>query len=179
MGAMEPLSCNSTERSVATNGDETVVDLAVVFEALYATEWSSMVQLAVAMVDDRGRASEIVQDAFERLYLRWDRVGDRVAYVRTAVVNGCRSELRRRAVMRRHPPAPPATAAMPERNDELIRAVRRLGARQRIALTLRFYGDLTMDDIAAAMGVRPGTARSLVSRGLADLRKALAEENAR
>ena len=54
--------------------------------------------------------------------------------------------------------------------DALSAAFRRLPERQRAALVIRFYEDLRHDQIAEALGCRPGTAASLVSRGLARLR---------
>lgn len=141
------------------------------FESLFATELQPMLRLAVGLVDVHERAEEIVQDAFEKTLLAWPRLREPGAYLRTAVVNGCRSELRRRRVIRRHPVPEAATVELGESDARLLAALARLTPQRRIALTLRFYADLREADIAAAMGVRPGTVKSLISRGLADLRK--------
>ncbi len=155
----------------ADGADETAGD----FVSFFRREAEPMVRLAIGLVDRPERAEEIVQDAFERTLLAWDRLERPGAYLRTAVVNGCRSELRRRRVMRRH--ADPlvaeasATEAVAPRDAYLLDAVARLTPQRRIALTLRFYADLPEAEIARVMRVRVGTVKSLVSRGLADLRK--------
>lgn len=149
-----------------------VEPLVASFEALYALERDPLVRRAVVLVDDPERAAEIVHDAFEKLYLRWNRVADPGAYLQRAVVNGCHSELRRRAVRRRRPaPSPDEVPPVEGSDDELLAALGRLRPRQRLAVTLRYYDDLPDEAIAALLGSRPATVRSLVSRGLAELRK--------
>lgn len=141
------------------------------FDDLFADEAAPMVRLAISLVDSPERAEEIVQDAFEKTLVAWRRLDRPGAYLRSAVVNGCRSELRRRRVVRR--------AAQPPLDDQLaypadtylLDALARLTPRRRIALTLRFFADLPEADIADVMGARLGTVKSLISRGLADLRK--------
>jgi RNA polymerase sigma factor (sigma-70 family) len=174
-----------TPTAVVVMADVSAVDEPVEatasFGELYRNEWAPMVRLARSLVDDTYRAEEVVQDACERTLLRWDRLEDPRAYLRTCVVNGCRSELRRRSVRRRIDPVvlgrrtsadDGATAGVDAAADrELLAALERLRPNQRIALTLRFWLDLSEADIAAAMGVRPGTVKSLVSRGLAELRE--------
>ena len=118
----------------------------------------------------------MVQDAFCGLYRRWDRLADpsgALAYVRSSVLNGCRTALRRRALGRRvtatyQPPAGSAEAAVLSREErrEVMRAVRRLPDRQREALVLRFYLGLPDPEIARLMGIRPGTVRSATHRAL-------------
>jgi RNA polymerase sigma factor (sigma-70 family) len=147
------------------------------FALLYQSEWAGLVRLARNLLEDDHRAEEVVQDACERTLMRWGRVDDPGAYLRSCVVNGCRSEMRRRVVRRRIDP----TLRRADRTDdvaieaasdsELLRALATLGTNKRIALTLRFWLDMSEADIALTMGVRPGTVKSLVSRGLADLRK--------
>jgi len=146
------------------------VDEITDFASFFSREADPMVRLAIGLVDLPERAEEIVQDAFERTLLAWDRLQRPGAYLRTAVVNGCRSELRRRRVMRRHV-EPPAAEAVAPREAYLLDAIARLTPQRRIALTLRFYADLPEAEIARMMRVRVGTVKSLVSRGLADLRK--------
>lgn len=141
------------------------------FDALFDAEQGPMLRLAVSLVDTAERAEEIVQDAFERTLLAWRRLEHPGAYLRTCVVNGCRSELRRRRVTRRT--VVPVSAESTSTSDEyLLDAVAKLTPKRRIAVTLRFYEGLSDAQIAAVMGVRVGTVKSLVSRGLADLRKA-------
>ena len=73
-------------------------------EALYADHAVSLIRLAYLMLGDRAAAEDAVQDAFCGLYRQWDRLADpgrALGYVRTAVLNGCRSALRRRVTSRR------------------------------------------------------------------------------
>jgi RNA polymerase sigma factor (sigma-70 family) len=163
---MEPLAASVTTADVPPAD----VVRAHSFEQVFAAESAAMLRLAVGLVDMPERAEEIVQDAFEKTLLAWHRVRDPAAFLRTAVVNGCRSELRRRRVMRRHPLPSAGTTELDESDGALLAAIARLTPKRRIAITLRYYADLPEAEIAAAMGVRPGTVKSLISRALADLR---------
>ncbi len=129
-----------------------------------------MVRLATLLVDSQDTAEEVVQDCFVRLYPRFDRIDDPAAYLRRSVVNACRSAGRRRtlerALLRTDRPASVELGA-----DEILDALAGLPARQRAALVLRYYDDLPEADIAVVLGCRPGTVKSLISRGLARLRK--------
>ena len=130
-----------------------------------------MVRLARGLVDVIESAEEIVQDAFAKVFERWDRLGSPGGYLRTAVVNGARSELRKREVRRRIGLVqPPQTPAEP---DYLTDALKSLAPKRRTALVLRFYAGLSEREIAETMGVRPGTVKSLVSRGLTELREVI------
>lgn len=147
-------------------------------EDLYRVEHAGMVKLAHLLVGDRAVAEELVQDAFLRLRPRIDRVDDPGAYLRTIVVNLCRSAGRRQETARRHRaalarPDLVAPPPLPPDLDEVWLALRRLPARRRDALVLRYYADLSTDEVARLLGVRPPTARSLIHRGLASLKKEL------
>ena len=86
---------------MAGAGDDGTVD--PVFVALFEEHYESLVRLARLLVDDRGSGEEIVQDAFVRVWRRWARIDDPVRYMpRRPVVNGARSRLRHRAVIRRY-----------------------------------------------------------------------------
>lgn len=142
------------------------------FNELYRAEYGPMVRLARGLVDTQEAAEEVVQDAFAKVYDRWNRLDQPGGYLRTAVVNGARSELRKREVRRRiglRPFIPP----QPEDQDYLLDALDQLSPRQKTVLVLKFYADMTEQEIAQAMGVRPGTVKSATSRGLAELRKVI------
>jgi RNA polymerase sigma-70 factor (sigma-E family) len=143
--------------------------------ALYHAQAVGLIRLAYLMLGDRAAAEDVVQDAFCGLYRNWDRLTDSssaLPYVRSSVLNGCRSALRRRALGRRvtmyQPPAGSAEAAVlsREEREQVMRAVRQLPDRQREALVLRFYLDLPDPEIARVMGIRPGTVRSATHRAL-------------
>ncbi len=140
------------------------------FDDLYRAEYEPMVRLARGLVDAPAIAEEIVQDAFAKVYERWSRLDQPGGYLRTAVVNGARSELRKREVRRRIG-LRPFISPQPENQDYLLDALDQLSPRQKTALVLKFYADMSEKEIAQAMGVRPGTVKSATSRGLAELRK--------
>jgi RNA polymerase sigma-70 factor (sigma-E family) len=153
-------------------------------EALYGEHAVGLIRLAYLMLGDRPAAEDVVQDAFCHLYQAWDRLVDparALPYVRSSVLNACRSALRRRIVGRRVTPAmyaPPVISAeaaalgLHERR-EVMQAVRRLPGRQREALVLRFYLDLPEQEIAQIMGVQPSTVRSATHRALKALGQSL------
>jgi RNA polymerase sigma-70 factor (sigma-E family) len=154
---------------------------------LYQGHAVGLIRLAVVMLGDRPAAEDVVQDAFAGLYRRWAKLtdpGKAPAYLRSATMNGCRNELRRRIRARRQPGEPVTDAAsaefaalVGEEHREVLAALRRLPGRQREALVLRFYLELTETEIAAAMGVSPGTVKSTTARGLAALGRLLQEND--
>ena len=142
------------------------------FYDFYRVQFAPMVRLARGLVDTSECAEELVQDVFLRVLERWDGLYEPLGYVRTAVVNAARSELRKREVRRRL-----GRRLAPDRvrveGDYLVDALDGLAPRRRTALVLRFYAQMSETEIAEAMGVPPGTVKSLLSRGLADLRRVI------
>ena len=143
------------------------------FEGFYRDTYPSAVRLAWLLTHDGGAAEDIVQDAFGRLHARFATVERPHAYLRVAVVNGCRERRRRHARDERRlrlvTAASDISVAPP--TEPLVDALGRLPYRQRAALVLRYWADASEADIAEAIGVRPSTVRSLVARGLDALRK--------
>ncbi|HTX84282.1 MAG TPA: sigma-70 family RNA polymerase sigma factor [Streptosporangiaceae bacterium] len=161
-------------------------DAAAAVGALYQATAVGLIRLAYVILADRQAAEDVVQDAFCNLFRRWDRlshVDGAEYYVRVAVLNACRSALRRRAVRSRRVlyelPAPSVEAAVlgGEERDELIRAVDRLPQRQRETLILSYYLDLSDGEIATLMGVRPSSVRSARHRALETLARNLKERS--
>jgi RNA polymerase sigma-70 factor (sigma-E family) len=158
---------------------------------LFRERHAELVRLAVLLVGDRPSAEDVVQDVFARLCLR-DRLpgGDgSLAYVRAAVLNGCRSALRRRAVARRfgNSSDPLARAAMQESAEheailaedrrQVLTALAALPPRRREVLVLRYWLGLTEAEIAAVLGISTGTVKSTAARGLAALASKLGEQS--
>ena len=148
---------------------------------LFRLHYRRLLGLAGLLVDDRGTAEEIVQDAFERLYSSWGSLRSpeaAVAYLDRSVVNGARSRLRRRFTERSYqlPEAgttPSAESAGVDRRqrDDLVAAVRQLPQRQREVIVLRFYLDLSEEQIAGWLGVSPGSVKKHASRATTTLQK--------
>jgi RNA polymerase sigma-70 factor (sigma-E family) len=150
---------------------------------LYSAHAPDAVRLAYLLTGDRHLAEDLVHEAFVRLFGRFrdlrnpDAFG---AYLRTTVVNLTRSHFRRRRVERayveREGRQPPRTADELEWRDEMWDALQRLRPRQRAAIVLRYYEDLTEAQTAEALGCAVGTVKSLVSRGIEQLRQEMSEE---
>ena len=147
------------------------------FEALFSREQKQMLRLAILLVDDRAAAEDIVQEAFAAVAARWDSIEVPGAYLRTSVVNGSRLVLRQRRTERRRDERmrtdASSRASVPVELVELDAALGALSIRKREALTLRYFDELPLGEVAAVMRCKPSTVRSLVRRGLRDLRKEL------
>lgn len=156
-------------------------ELAVI--ELYAMHYSALVRLAVMLVRDTPTAEEVVQDAFIAMHDAWERLRDTeraLAYMRQSVVNRSRSVLRHRMVVEKNQQKPPPDMPSAEHGaltllerSAVIAALRGLPARQREAIVLRYYADLSEAEIAAAMRISRGAVKSHTSRGMAALRVAL------
>lgn len=174
----ETLLVDRSMRAVPVGWD---ADMAVT--ALYSAHFRSLVRLAVLLVRDTATAEEVVQDAFVAIHGAWRRLRDpdkALAYLRQSVVNRSRSVLRHRAVVEKYAPkglpdAPSAEhGAIGEfERSAVIEALRALPSRQREALVLRYYGDLSEAEIAHAMGISKGAVKSHTARGMAALRSVL------
>jgi RNA polymerase sigma-70 factor (sigma-E family) len=147
--------------------------------ALYSEHYRSLVRLAALLLDDVGQCEEVVQDAYIRVHAAWGRLADRdkaLAYLRQTVVNLARSTLRRRLVALKHAPKPMPDAASAEEGAyarveraAVVAALRELPRRQREAVVLRYYADLSEADAASVMGCSVGSVKAYTSRGLAAL----------
>ena len=146
---------------------------------LYERTAPGAVRLAYLLTGDRSVAEDIAQDAFVRVsghlaHLRDGGAFD--AYLRRAVVNLAKNHFRHRAVERAFlERANPASATQGHEQplverETTMAALARLPQRQRAAIVLRFYEDLTEDAIAQILRCRNGTVRSLVTRGVQALR---------
>lgn len=134
-----------------------------------------MVRMAALLVGSSALAEEIVQEAAITVRERWNTVDQPGAYLRTTVVNRCAATLRRREVERRHESAlaGPDIEHFPTEVLDLRRALDSLSERQRTVVVLRYFVDIHDDEIAAILGARPSTVRSLARRALSTLREEL------
>jgi RNA polymerase sigma-70 factor (sigma-E family) len=178
---MQALAVGALERRPVDPSSPWDADEAVT--ALYAAHYRHLVRLSGLLLRDVAAAEEVVQDAFVAMHGSWRRLRDpdkALPYLRQAVVNRSRSALRRRAIEQRHAPHRMPDAPSAEHgalgaleHQEVLAALRRLPLRQREALVLRYYGDLSEAEIAAAMGISRGAVKSHASRGMAALRSML------
>ncbi len=161
---------------------------AAAFERLASEHLDAAYRLARAILGRAGDAEDAVHDAFETAWRKWSSLRDPArfeAWFGRIVVNTCRDRLRRDARRRteeldpRQPGRDPLAGT--ESRDELDRALARLKPEDQVVLALRYYRDLTIDDIAALMDMRPGTVMSRIHRAQARLRPLLTahEDNGR
>ncbi len=155
--------------------------------ALYQREFEQLVGLAHWMVGSRGLAEELVQDTFVRLVQRPPVLSNPEAlsaYVRSAVLNGSRSKVRRLILERRYAKreaeqARSGEVAVLETDpDQSVRdAIARLPMRQRECVVLRFYADLTVDGIADTVGISAGSVKTHLHRAMVSLKKTLTDNH--
>ena len=151
--------------------------------ALYTAHYRSLVRLAALLVRDVATAEEVVQDSFVAMHGGWRRLRDSdkaLSYLRQSVVNRSRSVLRHRVVVDRNAPKPAPDMPSAEHGaialferSAVISALRTLPARQREALVLRFYGDMSEAQIADAMQISRGAVKSHTARAMQALRTVL------
>jgi RNA polymerase sigma-70 factor (sigma-E family) len=154
--------------------------------AMYHAEYRSLVRMSAVLLGDVGTAEEVVQDAFVAMHAAWRRLRDAdkaLHYLRRSVVNRSRSVLRHRIVVDKH--LPPREPDMPSAEQSaitqiersaVVAALRALPERQREALVLRYYMDLSEEEVAAAMRISRGAVKSHTARGKAALRSVLETE---
>jgi RNA polymerase sigma-70 factor (sigma-E family) len=174
----ETLVANAALGAVSADWD---ADRAVT--VLYAAHYRSLVRLAALLLRDMATAEEVVQDSFVAMHGGWRRLRDNdkaLSYLRQSVVNRSRSVLRHRVVVDRNAPKPPPDMPSAEQGaitllerSAVVTALRTLPPRQREALVLRFYGDLSEAQIAAAMGISKGAVKSHTARAMTALRSVL------
>jgi len=158
-------------------------DAARAVTAIYTTHYRSLVRLAVLLVRDVAPAEEVVQDSFIAMHAAWRRLRDTekaLSYLRQSVVNRSRSVLRHRVVVDKNAPKPAPDMPSAEQGaisllerSAVIAALRTLPPRQREALVLKYYADLSEAQIATAMGISRGAVKSHTARGVAALRVVL------
>jgi len=153
------------------------------FQEYVAARSPALLRTAYLLTGSRPDAEDLLQTALARTYLAWDRIREREAidgYVRRTMVNTRTSIWRRRRV------AEYATDVLPESpgrdaaadadlHDALWTALAGLPRRQRVAVVLRYYEDLSEAEIARVLGIAPGTVKSQASKGIASLRAAIGE----
>jgi len=131
-----------------------------------------MIRLARLLTGSTAAAEEIVQEALLRIYQRRQQLDNPEAYLRVTVTNLCKSHLRRLRLERSVVQQEDLHVLNPE-IDETWEALCNLPFRQRSVIVLRFYEDLSIEEIAHLLGCRIGTVKSRLHRGVEKLRSEL------
>ena len=150
---------------------------------LYRDHRMRLVRLAMLLVDDPLTGEDVVQEAFTGLHRHWSGLRDEaaaVAYLRTAVINGSRSVLRRRRTARDYilphqvnARSAESLAMLSAEHQAVVDALATLPPRQREVLVLRYYGGLSESEIADATGISRGTVKSTASRAMDTVARAM------
>jgi RNA polymerase sigma-70 factor (sigma-E family) len=151
------------------------------YEEFVAANGDGLVKLAYAICGDRGRAEDAVQEALTRVYQRWSRLTDPLAYARRTAINATRDDWRRtmRADRAHREVArfPSTDADDPQdrlvTSSALMDALDELPHGQRAVIVLRYGSQLSEAETAAALGITTGTVKSQTARALARLREVL------
>lgn len=157
------------------------------FGELYRREFPALVRIALLMGVDSGSAEDVVQDAFVRFQARPQPLDDPAragGYLRVSVVNGARSQHRRRMLARRrlasafvrHADAADAAVLLNEEHRLVAVAVRALAPRQQHVIVLRYWAGMSEAEIARTLGISAGTVKSTAARALAKLARRLGED---
>lgn len=179
MTTMEGAEARVPGGPVETATSRSVDDVDALVVLLYQNEAARLVQMARWFVDDTTAAEDLVQEAFIRLTRHGHRIHDReraAAYLRSIVINLARDHNRRGLVSLRHRPPADVDARSAEdhvtRNEDLsevVTALRGLPRRQRDCVVLRYYLDLSVDEIADTLGVSRNSVKTHLTRGLKNL----------
>ncbi len=144
------------------------------FDEFYRAHYPAAVRLAWLLTRSSSGSEDLVQEAFVEVFRRFDGLTEPQAYLQRTLANRCRSWLRREIVRRRERPSDhlPVEIDGPSVPDiQLLGAVHGLSYRQRFVVVARYWADWSEQEIAAALGCRPGTVKSLSARALAQLQE--------
>ncbi|MFI0351883.1 SigE family RNA polymerase sigma factor [Actinomadura sp. 9N407] len=160
----------------------------ITFEEFVAATAGRLLRTAVFLVYDRHLAEDLLQVAYERVARRWKRVaaGEPEAYARKILVNLAIDEHRRRSRRRDFPVGSPAdverlaavSADGPALGSDLDEILRALPVKQRAVVVLRYWCDLSEQEIAEALGISRGTVKSHTARAMTALRRHMEEVRA-
>ncbi len=152
------------------------MDIDEQFSRFVTANSASLLHTARLLTGDYHRGEDLCQSVLARLYLRWKKIDQPLAYARTALVRAHIDTTRRRwtteQVTDELPEQPDHTGigSVSDDRDELRRLLTTLSPRERAVVVLRYYCDLSEQDTAATLGMAVGTVKSTCSRALARLR---------
>lgn len=146
----------------------------IAFRDFVEAHGSTLLHTARLLTGDRDHAEDLVQTALTKLYLKWGRARNPLAYARRALVSTHIDASRRRWRGERPtatvPDQPVEQVSTSEDRDELRRMLRGLSPQERAVVVLRYYCDLSEKETAAQLHLPVGTVKSAASRALTRLR---------
>lgn len=143
------------------------------FDAFYVEQFDRQARRAFLILAGDERALDVVHDAFEAVFRRWNTIEEPGPYLTRVVVNRCRDVQRRSVRLRRLQPRLAAGGEQPSEPEVLDDALRSLPFNQRAAIVLRFYADLSYAEISDALDCPTGSVGPWIDRGLRTLRRTL------
>ena len=170
-------------RRAAVETEDLAVERAGGFEAFFEAHHARLFGTLCLVTGDRAEAEDVMQEAFLKLWERWDRVQahpDPGGYLYLTAFNLFRSRLRRIARAVRHVVVRPASEdplAEVDARESLVAGLRALTPRQRAAIVLLDLLDFSSEEAGRALGVRPVTVRVLASQGRAALRDTIGRDD--
>ena len=136
-----------------------------------------LLRLSYLLVGDHAHAKDLLQDVLEKIYMKWPSIGEPEAYARRSLANAATNRWRARS---RRPEVPlsgqhDVLVAGPEPSDRerLLAALATLGQGQRVTVVLRYFEDLSVDQVADLLRCSPGTVKSQTARAIPRLRELL------
>jgi RNA polymerase sigma factor (sigma-70 family) len=162
--------------SLAQQADTEATARPLTFEDLFADQHERLYRALYLIVGNTHEAEELMQDAFVKVFERWDRIDNPAGYLYRSALNSTRSRFRRLQLVakRRLSAAEPEDPfAVADLRDQIVRSLRALPKRQRAALVLMGFLDLPSEEAAKILRVTPATVRSLASHARAALKPSM------
>jgi RNA polymerase sigma-70 factor (ECF subfamily) len=181
MAPMEPTSAPTISEVEPAEEHDQPPELEPRFEDFFELHYLRLFRALWLIARDRSEAEDVMQEAFMRLWERWDRVSgleDPAGYLYRTAMNVLRSRRRRALVALRRAVIEPFARdelAAVEGRDVVRRALASLTPRQRAVVILLHVLDLSSAEAAAALGIRPSTVRVLAGRARTTLKRELEE----
>jgi RNA polymerase sigma-70 factor (sigma-E family) len=183
-----PVRMPASRSRASTPGGDDLPDRDEAVDILFRRHYPDLLRLAYCLLGDRSHAEDAVQDAFVSTYLHWATLRDPAAapsYLRSAVINRCRTRIRDRVRDRTGPSTrltePPAassedTVVALDEGSRLVHAVRGLPRRQREVVVCRYFLELSVAETAETLDIAVGSVKRHAHRGIEALAAHVGEE---
>ncbi len=148
------------------------------FDASFSELYRRAYQVAFTMLGSRPEAEDLAQEALARAYLNWKKIAPYATPWVLRVTGNLAIDVLRRRRLKKRIPVPDVVATVETERIDLQRALAGISHRQRSAVVLRYFADMSEADVAAALGCSVGTVKKHTARGLATLRVLLEPEEA-